>query len=259
MVLCNYSSFLMTFVTLLEANLAAILASFHVALDEPWAMQDQSNIAQLWQVWAILIFFQRACWILESFRCKTPRHLWWDKHTPGPIRQVRQTWNVDVRVNIDVAFHPLGTNTPQSTALFILRTIYLWKDSLFQESVSKKNNNSWEYVVSLYTKEDSQCLLLSVVCPAGWDCTSTSTHTSTFHVCRTCLFHVPKNVAKNVGINPFKQNISAVKSFISSQKYAHLCKTVWIRKYLTKTWIMSRYFSWETARELTHVAVWVPT
>ncbi len=107
-------------------------------------------------------------------------------------RQVRQTWNVDVRVNVDVAFHPVGTNTPQSTALFILRTIYLWKDSLFQESVSKKNNNFWEYVVSLYTKEDSQCLLLSVVCPAGWDCTSTSTHTSTFHVCRTCLMKWPR-------------------------------------------------------------------
>ena len=32
----------------------------------------------------------------------------------APNRQVRQTQNVDVRVNVCVAFHPAGTNTPQS-------------------------------------------------------------------------------------------------------------------------------------------------
>ena len=43
---------------------------------------------------------------------KSGRH--WDELGAVPIRQVRQTRNVDVCVSVHVAFHPLWTNTPQS-------------------------------------------------------------------------------------------------------------------------------------------------
>ena len=62
-------------------------------------------------------------------------------------RQVRQTRNVEVRVNVCVGFHPLGTNTPQSTSTICPQNIFVsgWKGTLIQESVNEKKNNSWEY------------------------------------------------------------------------------------------------------------------
>ncbi len=46
------------------------------------------------------------------------------------IRQVRQTRNVDVRVNADVPSHPLGTSTPQSALSWICKNMIFYQEVL---------------------------------------------------------------------------------------------------------------------------------
>ncbi len=63
--------------------------------------------------------------------------------------------------------------------------IFDWKNTLVEELISKKNSNFWEHTVFLCTQENQKIFVL--VCPAGSDSTSMSTHTSAFHICRTWL------------------------------------------------------------------------
>ncbi len=104
-------------------------------------------------------------------KCKNSECVCWT-----PAIQVRPTQNLDVRVNVRVAVHPREQILHTVLALFALRTVSKWIQILILVCVSKINNKNFfgEHIVLLCPTKRN--IFLCVVCPAGWDSTSWSTH-----------------------------------------------------------------------------------